>query len=150
MASGEAIKLSLRVRHPSIRACELVKRVGLTPRVARDKGTKTLIVGGKVRTNDHTYCCFPIRVASIQDAPKALAKGVAILEREEEFWTEFLSTGGSIEYFVGVFVDSHIGLTVSRDLAARMAKWKIDLALDIYGPDKDIEKKKKLREKMGL
>lgn len=146
MASRQKILVSLRFRHPSISASELIKRVGLKPAVAHEKGTRRSTVGGKVRTNPQAYCSFPIRVASLKFPSRALEKGIAILERDETYWNAFLSSGGSMDFFIGIFVDSNIGWTISNDLLASMAKWKIDLGLDIYGPEKDIEKKKKLRE----
>jgi hypothetical protein len=47
----------------------------------------------------------------------------------------FRSQGGTIELFVGWFLDGPSGDVFDCDLLARLADLKIDLSLDIYGPD---------------
>jgi hypothetical protein len=51
------------------------------------------------------------------------------------FFHEIRSQGGTIELFVGWFFDGQSGDVFDYDLLARMADLKIDLSLDVYGPE---------------
>lgn len=130
-SSKREIKISLRLRHPSLPASRLIEQVGLEPFGLHDVGA-TPVTSGKAVPWAETYCSFPLNVPSVEDANTALAEGIDILERAEGFWMDFLATGGSIDYFVGIFVEPHVGWTIDPDLIARMGKWKIALGLDIY------------------
>ncbi len=81
-----------------------------------------------------TYCSFLLcDWKSREVATKAVAKGIRILDRNEKFWREFLDTGGSIDYFIGISANSNYGWGFNSDELAGMAKWKIELSLDFYG-----------------
>ena len=51
------------------------------------------------------------------------------------FFHRIRSQGGTVEFFVGWFFDGNSGDVFDCDLLARMADLKIDLSLDVYGPD---------------
>jgi hypothetical protein len=129
-----SVTVSLRFWHPNLAGSTIVDQFGLKPFVARDRGAKVTIVGGKRQTNELTYCSFSLcGWKSREAATKAVAKGIRILDRNEKFWREFLATGGSIEYFIGVSTNSNYGWTIPSELLPGMAKWKIDVGLDLYG-----------------
>ena len=138
MGSGPAIKVNLRLRHPSISASQLIEQIALKPSVARDRGTKQVTVGGVPRTNTMTYCSFPLGIVSVEAVSEVFSESLRIIERAEAFWSEFLATGGSIDYFVGIFVVSNVGLTLDSDVLARMGRWKIDLGLDVYARERNV------------
>lgn len=129
-----SVTVSLRFRHPNLAASTIVDQFGRKASVAHDRGTRVMIVGGKRRTNELTYCSFCLcDWKSREVATKAVAKGIRILDRNESFWREFLATGGSIDYFIGISTKSNYGWGFASDLLAGMAKWKIDLGLDFFG-----------------
>ncbi len=49
-----------------------------------------------------------------------------------DFFREIESTGGNIEYFIGIYADKNFGLTYPSSLLKSIGKLNIDLALDIY------------------
>jgi hypothetical protein len=51
------------------------------------------------------------------------------------FFHEIRSQGGTIELFVGWFLDGQSGDVFDCDLLAQIADLKIDLSLDVYGPE---------------
>ena len=67
---------------------------------------------------------------------EALDLQLCHLEERKAFMTEFSSSGGSAEYFVGWFVtESSSGHSFPPSVMGRMATLDIELGLDIYGPD---------------
>jgi hypothetical protein len=57
------------------------------------------------------------------------------LAPHRSFFHGIRSQGGTIEFFVGWFFDGQSGDVLDCDLLARMADLKIDLSLDVYGPE---------------
>ena len=49
---------------------------------------------------------------------------------------KFTSKNGSIEFFIGLFVDANSGIVLDTDLIKRLADLKIGLGFDIYPPEK--------------
>ena len=54
-----------------------------------------------------------------------------ILDHENEL-AEFFATGGTMNYFVGLYGDRNYGLIFSPELMSKLAKAKVALQLDIY------------------
>ena len=54
-----------------------------------------------------------------------------ILNNENEL-AEFFATGGTMNYFVGLYGDRNYGLIFSPKLMSKLAKAKVALQLDIY------------------
>jgi hypothetical protein len=134
MSQKGTIHVALRFRHPSLAASRITEQVGLKPSVAHERGTKVTIVGGERRPNELNYCSFDLSGwKSREVATEAIAKGIRILDRNETFWIEFLATGGSIDYFIGIHTKSNYGWVIPNGLLSGMAKWKIDLGIDFYG-----------------
>jgi len=57
------------------------------------------------------------------------------LVTHKDLFHRICSEGGKVELFVGWFLDDQGGDIFNRDLLARMADLKIDLALDVYPGD---------------
>lgn len=88
--------------------------------------------------NRETY--WTARLIEGRRPPATLAAllGHAIdqLAPHRRFFHKIRSQGGTIELFVGWFFDDqNAGDVFGCDLLARMTDLKIDLSLDVYGPD---------------
>jgi hypothetical protein len=56
----------------------------------------------------------------------------AILAKTRGFLTELRSTGGRVEYFLGLFIDSNGGFGLDHEQMKSIGSTGIDLSLDIY------------------
>jgi uncharacterized protein (UPF0261 family) len=67
----------------------------------------------------------------------AMADALAALEPLRGELAALVADGAGLNFFVGLFVESMMGVTLPPALLARMAAMGIELQLDIYGgPDK--------------
>jgi hypothetical protein len=64
-----------------------------------------------------------------------LGRALDQLAPHRPFFQRIRSQGGTIEFFVGWFFDGDSGDVFDCDLLARMADLKIDLSLNVYGPE---------------
>ena len=48
---------------------------------------------------------------------------------------DFVATGGSVEFFVGWFMERSDGEVLDCDLMQELARLQISIALDVYGPE---------------
>ena len=73
------------------------------------------------------------------DLAEALSSHLTLLEDRESFVRSFISTGGSIEYFVAWFSDGmNTGTVLDWELMKRLSALQVNLDLDVYG-GKDTE-----------
>jgi len=57
------------------------------------------------------------------------------MQRHGRFFRRLRGSGGSLELFVGAFVQGNKGLTLDVELMSKLASLDIELGLDIYeGP----------------
>jgi hypothetical protein len=64
-----------------------------------------------------------------------LGRALDQLAPHRSFFHGIRSQGGTIEFFVGWFFDGDSGDVFDCDLLARMADFKIDLSVAVYGPE---------------
>ena len=84
--------------------------------------------------NAKTYWCSDSIRRDGFDLAESLASHLDALETRRSFLADFVSTGGSIECFVGWFTDGrNTGVVLDWELLGRLAALRIDLALDVYG-----------------
>jgi hypothetical protein len=84
--------------------------------------------------NGFTYWCSEGVEGRGFDLADSLSSHLLVLEENRPFLTEFVSTGGSIDYFIAWFTDGlNNGVTLDWQLLKRLAVLQIDLGLDVYG-----------------
>jgi hypothetical protein len=133
-------RLSFRVHHPSADLSALADRIGdafgMDPEVLWRHGEPypQAKPAGQVRRG--SYCVVPFAddegtvVAALGGALNALAPLRAEL-------AAIVASGGALDFFIGLFVDSMMGATLSPVLLARLADAQIALDFDIYGSSWD-------------
>jgi len=132
--------VSLRITHPSIDPNEITLALGRKPvgqwragelRIS-PKGT---ILGG-IR-KESFWRCHPHEEHRLSSQAQYLEDYLKLLtdelEQFEDFLSSITSTGGRIEYFVGLFSENNIGNVFSSSLLKKIGTLNIDLSLDIYG-----------------
>jgi hypothetical protein len=80
-----------------------------------------------------TYVCVPIKTRVGEELPDALSRTVERLRKRSAFLEHFRSTGGSLDFFIGLFIERNKGLTLDVELMRDLAEMGIDLGLDMYG-----------------
>ena len=93
-----------------------------------------------------TYCTFNLACSREDELERFIKRSNKILKPHKRFLRHISSTGGSIEYFVGMYLDKNHGVILSPELLDELAKLQIALSLDLYGvPDQ--RKRKRARKK---
>jgi hypothetical protein len=86
--------------------------------------------------NALTYWCSEGIEGQGFDLADSLGSHLLTLEDCKSFLTGFVSTGGSIDIFVGWFTDGlNTGATLDWKLLKRLSALQIDLDLDVYGSE---------------
>lgn len=83
-------------------------------------------------TNKETYCVFDLDEKVGSDLELTLCALTTKFRNFEKFFKKVRSTGGTIEFFVGLFVKVNTGIVLDRGLMAQLTKLGIDLSFDIY------------------
>lgn len=128
-------RLSFRVHHPSADLSLLAERIGdafdMDPEVVWRAGEPDPHAKPAGRLRRGSYCVVPLpddegtAVSGIEDALRALTP-----LREE--LAGLVASGGRLDFFVGLFVESMMGMTLRPAVLARLAEAQIELQLDIY------------------
>lgn len=140
-------RYSLRLRHPDMAPEKISLALGMKPQFQWMAGERrTTPKGDRLEgVNAFTYWCSEGIEGRGFDLADSLSSHLTTLEAHRSFLSEFVSTGGSIDYFVAWFTDGlNTGVTLDWQLLKRLAALEIDLGLDVYGdkspPDKGREK----------
>jgi hypothetical protein len=130
--------ISLRLRHPSMDPEAISTALGETPRFSWKAGDRRRTPAGQVLEglNDTTYWCSESIDGDGFELVYTIGSNLESLESHRSFLTDFCSTGGELEYFIGWYTDGrNTGETFDSDLLRRLADLQIDLAFDVYGLD---------------
>lgn len=127
-------KVALRVTHPSMDPDDISKRLGLNPSRKWKAGSRRTTPAGRQLTgiNKETYCVFDLDEKSGDDLESTLCTLTKQFRSFESFLKKIRATGGSIEYFIGLFVKRNTGVALDGSLMAQLANLGIDLSFDIY------------------
>lgn len=132
--SPQRFKISFRVTHPAWVAEQIIETLQLVPSRAwtvderRSTPADTPLDGRW----DRTYCCFPMS-AGDDDLEPGIEAALDILEAHGDFIRELTSSGGTAEFFVGLFVEVSGACVLPPDMLRRMTALNISLSLDVYG-----------------
>jgi hypothetical protein len=126
--------LSLRVFHPSVTPEVIQAELGLKARIANSAGKNRVTASGKVlpTISSETYCSFLLAEGDDRILMTTIDEWSEILAKTREFLTELRSTGGRVEYFLGLFIDSNGGFGLDYEQMKSLGSTGIDLSLDIY------------------
>lgn len=131
--------LSLRIRHRSRSAADICAEIGLSPEFSWSAGDPRKTPKGTPLDGfrKETYCSFSIahlEESGLEniDLENCIHQLNRKMSNHRKFLDDIVDTGGSIEYFVGIFHDRNIGITMSSSLMKELTAMNISLALDIY------------------
>jgi len=131
--------VSLRVSHPTVNPDTITQKLGLQPfRKWMAGEARSTPKGTKLKgINRETFWAAELhRGKSLLSQKMALedflAEQLVRLKKVEKYFRHIRTTGGRIEFFVGLFCEKNMGAEVPSSLLAAMGKLGIDLSLDIY------------------
>lgn len=137
---GPPWRLSFRVHHPSADLSALAERIGdafdMDPEWVWRAGDPypNAKPPGQVRRSSYCTIPWPNDRGTVATG---MADALAALDPLREELAGLVAAGAGLNFFVGLFVESMMGVTLPPVLLARMAAMGIELQLDIYGgPDK--------------
>ena len=81
--------------------------------------------------NNFTYCSFNLNHANT-DLVEFLHSFSDKLYAHNSYLERLRSTGGLLEYFVGMYVDKNAGIVVDMPLLNKLVDLGIQLSLDLY------------------
>ena len=130
--------LSLRCRHPNMRAADIVELIGLEPKVAQTVGEpRTTPKGTPLKGfNKATFCVFDLAEGDAHELTDELAKSNSHLRARKPAIDEFREQGGTLEYFLGLFLEGgNRVLVLDPATTAACGELGITLSLDMYPPN---------------
>jgi hypothetical protein len=132
-------KISLRVRHPSMDPAEITSVLRFAPsRSWRAHERRSTPSGESLEgVSSETYWTARVMAAEWpgKDLAVAIAEVLDQLESSRGFLAKIRSERGTVELFVGWFLNGQTGEAFDYELLARLADFKISLSLDVYPPD---------------
>jgi hypothetical protein len=134
----ERYSLSLRIWHPRTAPTMISDQLGLSPTHQWAAGSIRTTPAGTPLSGRHdsTYWSARLRAGRGETLVEALEQTNARLTAHADFLQAILEAGGRIEYFVGWFAESNTGFVLPSQLLASTSELGIDLAFDIYGPNR--------------
>lgn len=130
-------RLALRVHHPSADLSDVAKRVG----DAFGVEARWLWRAGDVDPHAKpagqlkpTSYCLVEWLDTEGTIATALADAMGAVSALRDEFRAIHASGGHLDFFVGLFVDSMMGFALPPQLLARLAEAGIALEFDIYGP----------------
>lgn len=125
----------LRITHPSMDPQHICNRLGLQASMMwkagenRQTPTRTLLSG----VYKESYCVFDLAVPRGCELENFIKRSNKTLGPHKRFLSHISSTGGSVEYFIGMYLDRNHGVVFCPELLAQLTKLQIGLSFDLYG-----------------
>jgi hypothetical protein len=128
------VTISLRVSHAHYTSNEISEKLGLSPLTAWSVGEKKMSPKGRYLGGfrENTYCTFRL-VEDVCLIDDVLNQAVEDLVGFRSYFCDLVSSGGHVELFIGVFVDSMTGFSIKKKLLQSLSDCRIELAFDLYG-----------------
>jgi len=127
---------SLRLRHPSMGAAEIVSIFGREPKVAQSAHEPRMTRTGKVLPGRYecTYVVFPLDIDGYDFPDEFLSAHLADAGSAEQLAIRrAVGAGCSVQYFFGISCPGNSGFELSASLIEAVQKSSVSLSFDIYG-----------------
>ena len=138
-------RISLRLKHPSANLAEIYQVLSQMPEVIPGR----LCNIGEERTTPHgekldghyteSWCGFGFtdekQSSDDQTLSDAINTIMAKLSPHKDLFAGNSKTGGTADFFIGLFVDANCGVVLDVELLKKLADLQIEVGFDIYPPD---------------
>jgi hypothetical protein len=132
--------VSLRANHPTRDLAFLSNLLQLNQQHGWKAGDERVTTKGTSQGGRHGQGYWSARVTPEEATSEEgqlediLSKSLTDLMKHNAELEEFFSTGGSMNYFVGLYGLRNYGLVFAPELMRRLAQARIELQLDIHPP----------------
>jgi len=143
--------VTLRVTHPAMDPQQICNGLGLRASLKQKVGEKRQTPAGTPLSGVYkdTFCTFDLAPPQGCELEAFIKCCNRRLESHRRFLNRISSTGGSAEYFIGMFLDSNHGVVFDPDVLAQLTKLQIGLSFDLYGRSNQERKTKQTRRKQS-
>lgn len=126
--------VTLRITHPAMDPQQICNGLGLRARLKQKVGEKRQTPAGTPLSGVYkeTFCVFDLAPHQGCELERFIKRCNKRLESHRRFLNRISSTGGSVEYFIGMFLDSNHGMAFAPDVLAQLTKLQIRLSFDLY------------------
>lgn len=132
--NGYQYRVSLRIRHPLAHPDDITIALGLEPKIREIVGVPRLRQNGRWSpVPTLTYWVYEVTTPDDLSIEEMLTTQLEFLEPRKEYLQSLIGTGGSVEFFVGFFVDdSNCGFMLSPELLSQCGSLGIAIDFDVY------------------
>ena len=109
--------ISLRLTHPnSLSAAAIISEFDLKIRISHTVNEHRRTPKGTPLEGVYkeTYCCFELKEKGLGRLDRDLASGCGYLEKHPTFLQEFLRTGGTVDFYIGIFLEGDGGFEIDN------------------------------------
>jgi hypothetical protein len=136
------LKIALKITHPFLTLLDITRALSLKPTSGWTAGDQRVTPTGHplegTRKETYWYRNFPLsRDAQLSSSIKSLLNR---LSSRKSFFKKVRAKGGTVELFVGWFINRNSGETLGQDVLKDLSNLQIDLSLDVYPPGHNARK----------
>jgi hypothetical protein len=132
--SSPVSNISLRFWHPTLPAIDIISEIDLPVKFNNSVGQQRRTPNGQPLegTYQQTYCCFVLKTKTSRHLDTEFASGCEYLETRASFIQTFLQTGGTLEFYVSIFLDGDRSFELGNLLMRRMCALGVGLSIEMY------------------
>jgi hypothetical protein len=137
--------LAFRLRHQATDLADLYETLGEAPgfipgRIWKAGDQRQTQAGRTLEGHyDKSYCYFELfstaQKSEVESPAAAIERVVTLLQPYKSVLQQHVRSGGELELFLSVYVESNSSEGFSPDLMRQLADFEIELSIDIYPPD---------------
>jgi hypothetical protein len=130
----EKLMLSVRLRHPSIQAEEIINNIKGVPVIARTGGKNYITPFGKKtnRINKETYVVYDFPEVEHEKLPEAIKAANIFLFRNINYFDEFKKRGGRCDYYITLDSKNSYAFTLEPELIMDCTKTGIEIGVEVF------------------
>lgn len=137
------LKIALRITHPFLTLLDITQALSLKPSGGWAAGDQRVTPTGHPlegsRKGTYWYHDFPLsRNAQLSSSIRSLLDR---LSSRKTFFKKVRAKGGTVESFVGWFIERNSEETLGQNVLKDLSNLQIDLALDVYPPGHSTRKR---------
>jgi hypothetical protein len=128
------LMLSVRLRHPSIRAEEIINNIKCVPVIARTGGKNYITPLGKKtnRINKETYVVYDLPEVEHERLPEAIKAANIFLFRNINYFYEFKKRGGRCDYYITLDSENSYAFILEPELIMDCTKTGIEIGVEVF------------------
>ena len=130
----ESLSMSVRLRHPSMPPDVITSSMGVEPVAAHPVGGQRISPSGRELGGQYaeTYWAYKIGDRADSDLGDAIAAANAWMQHRSAFVTDFVRSGGAVEYYVSVTCKGRLATELTQSVLAQCVQLGAKLSLEVF------------------